>query len=107
MSGFALQRLGLATFASYHGTELGNVDDNDASLFPVAIPNPSGRPELGILHRPLFSGTPPEETACHPASREVDLDRERFLDFLVRGVGKKYSEACPYVVFAFSGSCGT
>ena len=29
-----------------------------------------------MLHRPLFPGTRPEETACHPASREVDLDRE-------------------------------
>jgi predicted GH43/DUF377 family glycosyl hydrolase len=32
--------------------------------------------ELAMLHRPLFPGTRPEETACHPASREVDLDRE-------------------------------
>jgi hypothetical protein len=52
------------------------VDDKDASLFPVAIPNPSGHPELAMLHRPLFPGTRPEETACHPASRDVDLDRE-------------------------------
>jgi predicted GH43/DUF377 family glycosyl hydrolase len=29
-----------------------------------------------MLHRPLFPGTRPEETACHPASRDVDLDRE-------------------------------
>jgi len=34
---------------------------------PVVIPNPSGRPELAILHRPLFpGGTRPEETALHP-----------------------------------------
>jgi len=52
------------------------VDDKDASLFPVAIPDSSGHLELGMLHRPLFPGTRPEETACHPASREVDLDRE-------------------------------
>jgi predicted GH43/DUF377 family glycosyl hydrolase len=73
---FRWQRLGLATFAPYHGLKLGDVDDKDASLFPVAIPNPSGRPELAILHRPLFPGTRPEETARHPASREVDLDLE-------------------------------
>ena len=73
---FHWQRLGLATFAPYHGIEFGDVDDKDASLFPVAIPNPSGHPELAILHRPLFPGTRPEETARHPASREVDLDRE-------------------------------
>ena len=64
---FHWQRLGLATFSPYHGLELGHVDDKDASLFPVAIPNPSGRPELAILHRPLFPGTRPEETARHPA----------------------------------------
>jgi beta-1,2-mannobiose phosphorylase / 1,2-beta-oligomannan phosphorylase len=73
---FHWQRLGLATFAPYHGIEFANVDNKDASLFPVAIPNPSGQPELAILHRPLFPGTRPEETACHPASRELDLHRE-------------------------------
>ncbi len=73
---FHWQRLGLATYAHWHGIELGNVDDKDASLFPVAIPNPSGHPELAMLHRPLFPGTRPEETACHSASRDVDLDRE-------------------------------
>jgi len=73
---FHWQRLGLATFAPYYGIELGEVDDKDASLFPVAIPNPSGHPELAMLHRPLFPGTRPEETACRPASRELDLDRE-------------------------------
>jgi predicted GH43/DUF377 family glycosyl hydrolase len=73
---FHWQRLGLATFGRYQGIEIGDVDDKDASLFPVAIPNPSGQPELAMLHRPLFPGTRPEETACHPATREVDLDRE-------------------------------
>jgi predicted GH43/DUF377 family glycosyl hydrolase len=73
---FRWQRLGLATFGPYDGIEFDGVDNKDASLFPVAIPNPSGQPELAILHRPLFPGTRPEETACHPASREVDLDRE-------------------------------
>jgi predicted GH43/DUF377 family glycosyl hydrolase len=73
---FHWERLGLATYAHWHGIELGNVDDKDAGLFPVAIPNPSGHPELAMLHRPLFPGTRPEETACGPTSREVDLDRE-------------------------------
>jgi predicted GH43/DUF377 family glycosyl hydrolase len=73
---FHWQRLGVAKFGPYHGIEFANVDDKDASIFPVAIPNPSGHPELAILHRPLFPGTLPKETACHPASREVDLDRE-------------------------------
>jgi predicted GH43/DUF377 family glycosyl hydrolase len=73
---FHWKRIGLATFTLWHGIELADVDDKDASLFPVAIPDTSGHLELGMLHRPLFPGTRPEETACHPASREVDLDRE-------------------------------
>jgi predicted GH43/DUF377 family glycosyl hydrolase len=68
--------LGLATFAPRHRIEFSDVDDKDASLFPVTIPNPSGKPELAILHRPLFPGTRPKETARHPATRAVDLDRE-------------------------------
>jgi predicted GH43/DUF377 family glycosyl hydrolase len=73
---FHWQRLGLATFGFYQGIDIGDASNKDASLFPVAIPNPSGNPELGMLHRPLFPGTRPEETARRPASREVDLDRE-------------------------------
>lgn len=56
---FRWQRLGLAIFAPYQGIEFNDVDDKDASLFPVAVPNPSGQPELAILHRPLFPGTRP------------------------------------------------
>jgi predicted GH43/DUF377 family glycosyl hydrolase len=73
---FHWQRLGLAAFAPYQGIEFGDVDNKDASLFPVAIPNPTGQPEMAILHRPLFPGTRPEETACCCAPRELDLDRE-------------------------------
>ena len=69
-------RLGLATYAHWHGIDLSSIDDKDASVFPVAIPNSSGQLELGMLHRPLFPGTRPEETACHLESREVDLDHE-------------------------------
>lgn len=70
------QRLGLAHFWPLRDIEFDGVDDKDASLFPVAIPNPSGHPEIAILHRPLFPGTRPEETACRPSSTELDLDRE-------------------------------
>lgn len=73
---FHWQRLGLATFLPYDGIEFEGVDNKDASVFPAAIPDPSGRPAMAILHRPLFPGTRPEEIACHPAPREVDLERE-------------------------------
>src|SRR5580692_5102954 len=73
---FHWRRVGLAAFSPYQGIEFQGVDDKDASLFPVTIPDPSGPQELAILHRPLFPGTRPEETATGPGSREVDLDRE-------------------------------
>jgi predicted GH43/DUF377 family glycosyl hydrolase len=73
---FHWQRLGLATFEPYDGIEFEGVDNKDASVFPVAVPDPSGRPALAILHRPLFPGTRPEEKASDPASGVTDLDRE-------------------------------
>ena len=73
---FHWKRLGLAQFWREGDIDFGGVDDKDASLFPVAVPNPSGQAELAILHRPLFFGTRPEETARHLEPREVDLDRE-------------------------------
>ena len=41
---FHWQRLGLATFRPYDGIEFDGVDNKDASVFPVAIPDPSGQP---------------------------------------------------------------
>jgi predicted GH43/DUF377 family glycosyl hydrolase len=73
---FHWERLGLSTFAPYDGIDSSDVDDKDACLFPVAIPNPVGEAELAILHRPLFPGTRPEDTARCAASRELDIDRE-------------------------------
>jgi len=73
---FHWKRIGLSTFAPYQGIDSSYVDDKHACVFPVGIPNPSGELELAVLHRPLFPGTRPEETARDAASREVDLDRE-------------------------------
>jgi len=58
---FHWERLGLATFGDYHGTDLGDLDNKDASLFPCAIPSPSGRLELAMLHRPRFPSEHPEQ----------------------------------------------
>jgi len=52
------------------------VDNKDASIFPVAIPNHAGKMQLALLHRPLFPGTRPEETACKAESRIVDREHE-------------------------------
>jgi predicted GH43/DUF377 family glycosyl hydrolase len=73
---FHWKRLGLAKFGACQCADFDGVDDKDASLFPFAIPNPSGHPELALIHRPLFAGTRPEETACQLGPREVDRDRE-------------------------------
>ncbi len=73
---FHWQRLGLATFRPYEGIEFDGVDNKDASIFPVAIRDPEGKPAMAILHRPLFPGTRPEETVSQPASRAVDPQRE-------------------------------
>ena len=73
---FRWQRLGLATFEPYGGIEFDGVDNKDASVFPVAIPDPSGQPSMAILQRPLFLGSRPEDTACRFPNRVMDLHRE-------------------------------
>jgi beta-1,2-mannobiose phosphorylase / 1,2-beta-oligomannan phosphorylase len=73
---FHWKRIGLARFAPYQGIDFVHVDNKDASLFPVAIPNHAGKMQLAMLHRPLFPGTRPEETALRGAKRLMDLDRE-------------------------------
>ena len=80
---FCWQRLGLATFRPYRGIEFDGVDNKDASIFPVAIPDPSGQPAMAILYRPLFSGTRPEETAWHPALRGGGFPSGKHLDLLL------------------------
>jgi predicted GH43/DUF377 family glycosyl hydrolase len=69
-------RMGLAIFEPYDGIDFVNVDNKDASLFPIAVPNHAGKLQLALLHRPLFPGTSPEEFACQSESRIVDRDRE-------------------------------
>ncbi len=73
---FHWQRLGLATFSPFRGIDFAHVDNKDASLFPVAIPNHAGKLQMGILHRPLFRGTLPEETAYKARPRAMDLSHE-------------------------------
>ena len=73
---FHWERIGLATFERYRGLDFVNVNNKDASLFPVAIPNHAGKLQLAMLHRPLFPGTLPEETACEGECRLIDLEHE-------------------------------
>ena len=73
---FHWKRLGLATFAPFEGIDFVHVDNKDASVFPIAIPNHAGKMQLALLHRPLFPGTRPEETADQSESRVVDREHE-------------------------------
>ncbi len=73
---FHWKRLGLATFEAFQGIDFVHVDNKDASLFPVAIPNHAGKMQMAILHRPLFPGTRPEETINQSTLRIVDIDHE-------------------------------
>jgi predicted GH43/DUF377 family glycosyl hydrolase len=73
---FHWKRLGLVAFAPYQGIDFVHVDNKDASLFPAAIANHAGKLQMALLHRPLFQGTRPEETACYEGPRDVDLDHE-------------------------------
>lgn len=73
---FHWKRLGLVTFEPFNGIDFVNVDNKDAILFPVAIPNHNGKMQMAILHRPLFQSTRPEETVFQAKIREVDIDHE-------------------------------
>jgi beta-1,2-mannobiose phosphorylase / 1,2-beta-oligomannan phosphorylase len=73
---FHWTRLGLVTFEPFDGVDFVHVDNKDASLFPVLIPNHAGKMQLAIIHRPLFRGTRPEETATQSELRAVDRAHE-------------------------------
>jgi predicted GH43/DUF377 family glycosyl hydrolase len=73
---FHWTRIGLASFEPYECIDFVGVDNKDASIFPVAIPNHVGKMQLGLLHRPLFPGTRPEDIACKTETRIVDRDHE-------------------------------
>jgi predicted GH43/DUF377 family glycosyl hydrolase len=66
------ERIGLARFHPYKDLSFDGIDDKDASIFPSFVPDPSGKRSIGLLHRPLFPGSRPEEkvepTEPEPAS---------------------------------------
>ncbi|HEY1391051.1 MAG TPA: hypothetical protein VGF38_21120 [Ktedonobacterales bacterium] len=83
---FHWERLGLATFESYHGIDFMQVDNKDATVFPVAIPNHAGKLQLGLLHRPLFPGTRPGEWT-HQRAELSDLTPAQHM---MHGVGRPH-----------------
>ncbi len=73
---FRWERLGLVTFIPENGLDFNGVDNKDALIFPVAVPDPGGRLAMAMIHRPLFPGTDARETANRSTPRIVDRDRE-------------------------------
>jgi predicted GH43/DUF377 family glycosyl hydrolase len=73
---FHWERMGLATFEPFGGLDFAGVGNKDASVFPLAVPNHAGKMQMAMLHRPLFPGTLPEDTARQGAPRLLDLERE-------------------------------
>jgi predicted GH43/DUF377 family glycosyl hydrolase len=73
---FHWERLGLATFEPHGGLDFNGVDNKDALVFPVAVPDPNGRPAMAMIHRPLFPGTTASDIAAEPTGRVIDPDRE-------------------------------
>ncbi|CAM4001816.1 glycosidase [Mucilaginibacter galii] len=73
---FHWERLGLVHYKPYENIDFDNVSNKDACVFPMQIPSPHGHRALGMLHRPLFPGTSPEEKAAHPWDKAVQEHKE-------------------------------
>lgn len=70
------ERLGPATFTPIDGRNFTDINNKDALVFPVAVPSPDGRPAMAMIHRPLYPGTEPQETALQSKPRTIDVNRE-------------------------------
>lgn len=70
------ERLGLVKYLVYKGIDFNGIDNKDASVFPILIPSPNHHPSIGMLHRPLFRGSTPEETVKDGEGREMDSHKE-------------------------------
>lgn len=69
---FHWERLGLVDFAAFENIEFNDVNNKDASIFPVPVLSPHHQmPSIAMLTRPLFPGTTPEETRWEGIDREI------------------------------------
>ena len=73
---FKWERMGLVCFALYKPFDFNNVDDKDASFFPINLPSPHNYNSIAMLHRPLFSDTVPEATVKLGEGRNIDEHKE-------------------------------
>ena len=94
---FRWRRLGLATFDPYLDIAFDGVDNKDASVFPVAIPDTSGFSAMTLIHRPLFPGTRPEETACQSPLLGMNLERASiWISYCRIGEAEHFSHLCHF-----------
>jgi predicted GH43/DUF377 family glycosyl hydrolase len=70
------ERLGLVKYDTYKGIDFNGINNKDASIFPFTIISPKGHPSVGMLHRPLFPGSTPEETVKDSKNRKIDSHKE-------------------------------
>ncbi|MEB0263203.1 MULTISPECIES: glycosidase [unclassified Mucilaginibacter] len=70
------ERLGRITYKPYENIEFNHINNKDAYVFLLQIPSPHGHRALGMLHRPLFPGTSPEEKAANSWDKAVDKHHE-------------------------------
>lgn len=73
---FNWERLGLVSFLPYGQVNFNNVNNKDASFFPIDLPSPHKHISMAMLHRPLFPDTIPEETVKHKEGRVIDKHKE-------------------------------
>ncbi len=73
---FNWERMGLVCFKLYETVDFNNVDDKDASFFPIDLPSPHKHISIAMLHRPLFPGTIPEITVKLGEDRDIDKQKE-------------------------------
>lgn len=73
---FNWERMGLVCYTLYKPVDFNNVDDKDASFFPIDLPSPHNHKSVAMLHRPLFPDTIPEKTVKLEENRDIDEHKE-------------------------------
>ncbi|HLW31584.1 MAG TPA: hypothetical protein VKX40_04930 [Aequorivita sp.] len=73
---FNWERLGLVSFLPYEQVNFNNVNNKNASFFPIDLPSPHKHISMAMLHRPLFPDTIPEVTVKHKEDRIIDKHKE-------------------------------
>lgn len=70
------ERMGLVEFDPHKDVNFNNVDNKDASFFPVTFDSPHKHRSIVMMHRPLFPGTIPEETIKKGVNRHISERKE-------------------------------